>query len=208
MAILTEADKAVYFPSVTLAGDALDGAIALTQSLIEAAVGRPLELTAFHENKAVNAATQTVQLSYVPVALDPAPVLRTRLDPALNRYRRPINAGEWSDPLSEGDYELDAVTGYLRLSGAAALHIQADYTAGLNFSLSTPPILALKAAAGSALTYSLSDAFKGVSSRRVDGEYTVSYSSQSGGSSGGGAIAGGLPPYLILPFMKYRPRHW
>lgn len=207
MAILTAADKPLYFPDVTLEGDALTGAIARITSIIEGPAGanRPLERGETEEIKRLNVAAQTAQLSYVPVALVPAPVIRARVS----------TVADWVE-LATDEYRID-FNGRLCILGSVqhvvsrwARHpydsnqwrfseVWATYTAGLDFTADTAEIRNLKAAAGQCLSFMvLNQAFAGVTRYEVFQEYVESYGSTS--------AAGDIPGGLLAPFFKYRPR--
>ena len=65
MTILTEADKAIFFPRVAATGNELTGLILATQTMIEAKIGRTLEIKNYVQTtKTVNA---IAQIQYTPV---------------------------------------------------------------------------------------------------------------------------------------------
>ncbi len=209
MAILSESDKAKYFPTVTLEGIALEGAIASLQAILEGASGanRPLEVAQFTEIKRLNVIAQTVQLSYVPVLTVPTPIVKARVS----------TAADWVT-LGTDEYRIDETGRLVILSTAPAgsptrsrwerhpgsnqwrfSEIWLQYYSGLDFSVDVFPISLLKAAAGQALTYlTTNHAFQGITSYESFQEYTVRYGTQ--------ALAGELPSAMLSIFQKYRPR--
>lgn len=166
MAILTAADKDLYFPDVCQSGDALVGLMARAENFLQSAWGtdRMLERRSFTEYRDFGRMSDRcydqpyhygarghlnyrhLWLSNFPVELaDPAPVIR---------YKGRINQGfgrgallEWQT-LEPSAYEL-TVDGRLDLGMSldiAALEV--TYTAGYDFTQETPDTIALKIAAG------------------------------------------------------------
>lgn len=66
MAILSESDRAKYFPLVKIGGEALEGAIERAQAIAERQAMRPLELTQFTEVLEVPP-SRTFPLKYQPI---------------------------------------------------------------------------------------------------------------------------------------------
>jgi hypothetical protein len=214
MAILTAADKPIYFPSVLLTGAELDGAIAATQNLIEAHLNRPLEIRQYHEVRKLHQSMSFCRLSYLPIWKMPAPTIEGRFTGGLNRNFRRVPATDWV-LIRSADYELER-SGRLQLRqgagarltswvpGFAINEIRATYQAGVNFAVDSAEVKRLKSAAAAILTYSLSDLFKGITERSVDKEYSVRY----GANSGSGLLPGTVPESYFAPFQRYKPGHY
>lgn len=210
MAILTEAELAIYAPSVSLTGDAFDGAIAYTQMVMESPMGanRPLGLTEFTEIVRINQRLSTAYPSYFPIAASPAITVEVRIANQVNMYHRGSGVGEWialgSDAFTlneNGRIDLDlAVIAFLRRQNFYRNNeARLIYTAGFDFSEATPEVAAIKAIAGQILTYQQSPAFTGIKRQKVDKEYEVEFGAQS-------QQAGAIPPSYLSMLARYRPR--
>ncbi len=211
--IFTEDDKDVYAPSVTLGSDALEGAIAFLQALVEGPEGanRPLALTQFEETLPLNRNLQTARLSYLPIAVEPPPVFTYRAGNFLNRYYRPVGVGAWQT-MSGNNYILDQSTGQINLrvewqdswgrSGASpATELKAVYTAGYDFTSDSYDVTQIKALFGQLLIYQQGNRFQGYQSVDVDQEIAVTYANTATAPQ-----VAQIPKSMLLPFKKYRPR--
>lgn len=219
MAIVTEDDKLIYFPSVTLSGDALTGAIALIQTLVESPIGanRSLELTAQVEIKPINVNFQTAQFSLLPIATSPTPSIQVRRGEVLTGYRRSLGITDWQT-LSASDYTIDPVGGRVHFDiktidgwgrfGYRNTQAKLSYTSGFDFADDSYEVRSIKSLFGQMLLYSQTIGYQsGITEVDIDGEYRVRYGATSGGGNAT-AGAGILPETFLIPFRKYRPRHW
>lgn len=197
MPILTPSDKPIYFPDITLTGDALMGAILRAQSLAESNMGcdRPLEKSPFKEVLSVHS-NLSAWLSVAPIDESDFHV-DARTGGHKDGFGRTVPKSAWF-PLVESDYAIDASTGAIRL-GLQVTEVRVTYTAGFDFTVDTPEIKRIKSAIAAILNYQLSNAYQGLQEVSVEGEYKVRYGSSSGG-------VGTIPDTLLIPFRKYRPR--
>jgi len=199
MALITAADKTLYFPSVSLTGAALDMAIASVQGLVEATIKRPLERRQYSETKRLSESFDACQLLYTPIVLSPAPIVEGRFGGGLSRTYRKMKRGEWK-PIRRAEYLCDR-SGRIEIKGGLSYpitEIRVRYFSGVDPLVDTPELRRLKAALGAALDYSQSDLFSGIASRSVDKEYSVNY-----GNTGAGS--GILPEAFLSPFARYKP---
>lgn len=152
MALLTVDDKLTYFPTVTQTGVALTGLMTLAQALCESSYGanRLLELQEIKEIISVNPMYGVGVLSHYPIALSPVLVVEALSGNPIGGSFGRIALGDWAVLLDS--YRLDAETGELWLSDRTD-KIRATYTAGYNFTGTTPDIQKIKAIAGQVLTY-------------------------------------------------------
>ena len=212
MAILTEADIAIYAPTVTDTGDVLAARILYIQSIMESAQGanRPLELTKFTEIVRINKKIQTTYPRYFPIAESPALTVEVRVANQLNYFDRPSGVDGWTlldssayNLNENGRIDIDFIDSAFQGRSSFRYNnneARLTYTAGFDFTQSTPEINALKAIAGQLLTYQQSGSFEGVRRHRIDKEVEVEWF----GSAGSGY--GNFPPALLSPLFKYRPR--
>lgn len=205
MSILTEIDRAIYFPDVPLQGEALDGLIQRAQMLAEGPQGanRPLEITPFKEIVRMNVSLQTARLTFAPLALTPAPVVEARRKTHRDNFGRVHPTTAWVT-LTEGEgYIIDEESGEIHLSLDSQLgfgrsvfftELRVTYTSGFDTTQDTYEVRQLKAAVGSILNwlgthsnerYMLRDEVTGV---------TFSESRKD------------LPIDYLLPLRKYCPR--
>lgn len=199
MPILTESDKPIYFPDITLTGDALVGAILRAQSLAESNMGcdRPLEKTSFKEVCRVHS-NRIARLTHAPIIDETSDFhIDARDGGYKDGFGRIIPMRAWF-PLVESDYALDANTGEISL-GLHLSEIRATYASGFDFSLDTPDVRRIKSAVAAILNYQQSNAYQGLQEISVEGEYKLRYGSSNGG-------VGTIPDVLLIPFRKYRPR--
>ena len=218
MAILTADDAAIYFPSLGLSGDALDGALLAAQRLAESikGAGRSLELTAYTEIKKVNRNLQTVQLSYWPIAASPAPTIETRYANITDRHHRGSGTGKWY--AREADtYILDA-TGKLnlavteadedfqRLGAFHATEVRATYTAGFDFTDDNYTVQQIKSAVAAIALQQNADLYRsGIEESEVVDKVRVRFS--SGATKSEDFSMNGLGYRDALQYLqKFRPR--
>lgn len=191
--ILSEYDRSVYFPSVRLEGDELIGAMRRAQLLAESVQGaqRSLEIQSYEDTKLINIETQSVQLTYVPIALTPTPTIKAREIQSTDGFGRSTISPIFTN-IPAISYELDLTTGHLIFTSGGYSEIKAVYNSGFDFSLESSHTSDIKFAVGMLLQYIESLPGKGVSGYRPAGvEYVNSF--------------GEIPDYLFHPFKKYRP---
>lgn len=212
MAILTEADIAIYAPTITATGAVLDAQIAIIQAAMESPNGanRPLELQSFVDVRKLNRATQSIYLRYLPIAENPALTVEVRVAHSRDQYHHLSGVDDWEMLSSDewilnetGRLDLDAALNRFGFSrqpskSASATEIRATYTSGFDFSASNPDTNLIKAIAGQALTYQSSSKNSGVKRQKVDGEYEVEWET--------GSSAGTFPDSMFLSLKKYAPR--
>lgn len=197
MPILSEVDKSVYFPDITLTGNALVGAILRAQMLAESNMGcdRPLEKQAYSEILRVHS-NQTTWLTRLPIDLSQPIIIIARTGGYRDKFGRSVPKSAWF-PLVEADYAVLS-SGEVNLDLSCS-EIRATYTTGFDFNLDTPDVRRIKSAVAEVLNYQQSNSYQGLLEVSVEGEYKVRYGSSSGG-------AGTIPDLLLVPFRKYRPR--
>lgn len=201
MAILTPADKPIYFPDIAPDSDTLMGAILRAQALAESAIGanRPLELTSHTEVSYV--ANYSCILSRFPIHESPPPILAARCGGHKDGFGRVAPVSPFF-PLVQSDFFLDAESGRIDLWGTTRAgnitSIRATYYSGFDFSQNTPDCRQIKAAVAAILNYQHCNVFQGLQQVSVEGEYKVAYST--------GVDPGIVPESLLIPFRKYRPR--
>lgn len=206
--ILTEADKAIYFPEVALTGSSLLGAIYRACVIAESVqgAGRPLEQQSHTEVLRLNRLLQTCTLTRSPIASTPAPVIEARTGNFRDGFGRPVPLMSWAT-LNTDDYGLDYETGLVFLSrftpsyfgrlGTPATEVRATYTAGFDFATDTPEVRTIKSAVAEILRFQNSPNYQGLGEVRVEGEYSVRYNSTTPAT---------VPEALLLPLRRYRPR--
>lgn len=206
--ILTEADKAIYFPDIALSGPTLLGAIYRACAIAESTqgAGRPLEQQSHTEILRVNRLLQTCTLTRSPITSIPTPTIEARTGNFRDGYGRPVPLMPWA-LLSEDDSVLDYETGLVSLSrytaayfgrlGTPATEVRATYTTGFDFTVSSPEVRAIKSAVAEILRFQNSPNHKGLGEVRVEGEYSIRYTATTPGQ---------VPDALLLPLRKYRPR--
>ena len=154
MPILSAADKPTYFASVNQSGVELDGLIAVVQALCESSYGanRLLELQPYTEVISINQTYRVGTLSLYPIAAEPLPLVEALITASVNRFAfgRP-SLGAWAE-LAVGEYRLDTDTGDLWIDRAAS-QAKVSYSAGFDFSSTSPEVSKIKAIAGQVLTY-------------------------------------------------------
>lgn len=150
MALLTSDDKLTYFPTVSQTDTALTGLMTLAQALCESSYGanRSLELQEIKEIVSVNPMYGVAVLSHYPIAS--LVVVEALTGNSVGGSFGRIALGDWA--VLPDSYRLDAETGELWLSDRTD-KIRATYTAGYNFTGTTPDIQKIKAIAGQVLTY-------------------------------------------------------
>jgi hypothetical protein len=217
MAILTSEDAAIYFPGLSLSGNALTGAIAAAQRLAESpkGAGRPLEQQQFTEIKKVNRSTQTVQLSYWPIADSPAPIIETRYGNVGNHYGHMIGLSQWV-VRSPHTYILDSTgklnlnvsqdSSFSRTGQTEATEVRATYTGGFDFSGSGYDVDQIKSAVSGILaTQQQASYASGVDQVQIAGQATIRYANQSQQPGSFNLIGMGYKD-AIATLKKYRPR--
>lgn len=201
MPILTEADRAIYFPDVTLSESALVGACYAAQALAESNMGanRPLEL--MQHTEVVSVANYSCQLSRFPIHESQPPIISARCGGRRDGFGRVAPVSPFF-PLKSSDYILDAESGRIDLwgctGGGGITSLRITYTTGFDFSQDNSDVRAIKSALAALLCYQQSNTFSGLQSVSVEGEYKVAYT--------GGADPGIVPESLLIPFRKYKPR--
>lgn len=198
MSILSEADKPIYFPDVTLTGDALMGAIRSAQAIAESNIGasRPLELQQYTEVRTINSARAL--LTRLPIDPTATLILSARSGGYRDVLGRSIPKSAWF-PFQISDFKIDFDIGEIFTLAPQITEIRATYTTGFDFTLDTPDVKRIKSAVAEVLNYQQSNSYQGLLEVSVEGEYKVRYGSSSGG-------AGTIPDLLLVPFRKYRPR--
>lgn len=216
--VFTSDDVSLFAPSVTLTGDALDGAILFVLSQVEGDRGadRPLEIVRHREKLSVNLKFQNFRLSYVsiltPLATEPAPVIKVRLANATDRFNRAISPNDWKE-LAPEDYRIDIdgqihlSTTYSRSWGGVGYRgrepypefseADVEYSAGIDFSQDTRQVRQLKAAFGRVLDWVCNTgSYRGVTAVELPfEELKITY---------GSGQLGTIPDDLMLAFHKYR----
>ena len=222
MAILTTPEIAVYAPSVTATGAQLDALVSMAMLMIESPSGSncPIEKQVRREQRKVGQSLQTVQLSYWSVYPTESITLQGRFGNVRSRYRVPIGISAW-ETILPGSFLLDetghlslntgnTISGFDRGVGSALSEIKIQYLAGVDFTLTTPSVIQLKAAFGAILTALFSgganyhtgqEIIKKSSYLEVEEGYAPK--NQNVASTLGIA---GIADYLLFPFQKYRPR--
>lgn len=152
MSILTPADQSVWFPEVQISGNALVAAIRRAQLTAESAKGanRPLERHQIKEVKRVYEGG--CNLSRIPIALIPLPLIEIRYGGYIDGWRRGITLTEW-ETISAEEYALDTESGRLTLLNHEAIEVRATYTAGFDFSENSQAVNEIKAAVAAILVY-------------------------------------------------------
>ena len=226
MAIITEAELAIFAPQVQMSGPLLTASLASIQLLLEGPMGaqRPLELTEYNEIKDVRQKMQMVQLSYWPIVDLPEPILRVRTGNVQTRFSRSVPLGDWitlENPLDYMDH-----TGQVNLSragvggfgfggGGLATEINAIYTSGFDFSVGTtdPDAIGIKQLVGHILDYQQNDLMAlGISAYSADheGKFTIRAPASSGSKGDSSKPNVGdtsdLVNVLLTAVHKYRPR--
>ena len=181
MAILTEADRAIFFPRVTATGNELTGLILATQTMIESKIGRTLDIKNYVQTtKTVNA---IAQIQYTPVVtITKVETRQLRRNPY--SYTRSFSSrNSWVEILPEG-YEFDEEAQVIELLSSGSyldlpqseIQIRVTYPAGFDFTDNTDTdVLKIKSIAGQMLQFvALPSATKGISSVSVDYQ-SVSY---------------------------------
>ncbi len=211
MAILTISDVSKYAPNVTLTGDTLIGAIELAQSVIESDQGcnRPIEITSFKELLTVNTKTQSLWLSYTPIAISSEMNVKVRTGGNIqDRFRRYLPPSNWMI-LNSDQYLLDAngqihlvnINLFSNFNYCTTLFSTAEvvYSAGIDFDTDNSVTRSLKASAGKILDYVVnSGAFQGVTELEVPfDEFRIKYAQS--------ANIGRIPDGYFSAWRKYRP---
>lgn len=181
MAILTEADRAIFFPRVTATGNELTGLILATQTMIESKIGRTLDIKNYVQTtKTVNA---IAQIQYTPVVeITKVETRQLRRNPY--SYTRSFSSrNSWVEMPTDG-YEFDEENQRIELLSSGSyldspqneIEIRVTYTAGFDFTDNTDTdVLKIKSVAGQMLQFiGLPSATKGISSVSVDYQ-SVSY---------------------------------
>ena len=178
MAILTESDRAIFFPRVTATGNELTGLILATQTMIESKIGRTLDIKSYVQiTKTVNA---IAQIQYTPVVAISKVETRQLHRDSYNyvRSRSFSNRNSWVEVSTDG-YIFDDYNQVIELladSNRGEVQIRITYTAGFNFlDNANTDVLKIKSIAGQILGFvGLPSATKGISSVSVDYQ-SVSY---------------------------------
>ncbi len=206
MAWLSTSELATYAPSATAGGLT---AILAAQAGVMAYLGYDLELSERVEILKPTRKTQTVHLSYRPIASTPDPVIEVREGNTTDAFNRAQQLSDWYQ-LEAGDFVLDSTgllslntanvsLGFDRISGDIS-YVRATYTAGIDFSGTTTEVELVKAALGQVITYQSSERYReGIEQISIDDFYQVRY------DTGANAVASGtIPAGLLTPFAKYR----
>lgn len=206
MVWLSTAELDTYAPSASSGGLT---SILAAQAAVTAFLGFDLERSARVEILKPTRKTQTVHLSYTPIADDPVPVIEVREGNTVDAFNRASQLSDWYT-LQTGDFVLDSTgllslntsnvsLGFDRLSGDIS-YVRASYTAGIDFSASDTEIQMLKAALGQVITYQSSERYQqGIRSIDIDGVHEITWDTSASAASGGSIPAG-----LLGPFMKYK----
>jgi hypothetical protein len=198
--ILTEDNYQEYTKGITLTGDDLLVAIAQAQAIIESPNGanRPLDITEKKEILTTNGRLQNVYLSWKPVLLDPAIIVRGRYGKVKSPYGEVIPASDWETitGFRVDDNELTVLSNSF-CTGYSELEI--TYSSGFDFTDTTnPDVEYIKRHTGILLTYMQSPSFQGVKILDVPfKEFKIEFSQ--------GVNAFEVPDWLMLPFRKYAP---
>jgi hypothetical protein len=209
--ILTEDDIPIYCPTVTLTGDALDGAIALTQSLIESeqGAGRKLEINTITEILPLNE-FQSCFLTTDPILSLVSVQARTGKFRDMTGF--PYQSSPWRD-VDEEDYTLDENeltlvtseaffngwnTGYGIRSQVFLTQAKVSYSTGFDFADDTDPdVRYIKANAGQILNYLQGSNYQGVKGLKVPfREFEIQFADSPPGE---------IPKSLFIPFHRYQP---
>ena len=181
MTILTEADKPIFFPSVSASGNALTGLILATQAIIESKIGRTLDIKSYTQTtKTVNA---IARFQYTPVvSITKVETRQLRQNPY--SYTQSFSSRQsWVEVPPESYYfdQENQVIEFLYANGFLngdrnQVEIKLTYTAGFDFTNnSNTDVLKIKSIAGQMLQFiGLPSATKGISSVSVDYQ-SVSY---------------------------------
>jgi len=224
MPILTAPEIAVYAPTVTATGAALDALLSMASLIVQGPSGSNclIEKQTRKEQRQVGQSLQTVQLSYWPVYPAEAMTLQGRFGNVRSRYRVPIGISNWIT-IQPGSFLLDD-TGHLSLNTGDTIssfsrgiadsrvsEIKIQYIAGVDFTQSTSEVIQLKTAFGAVLMaiasgnanyYTGQEITKQLSTHEVE----VGYSSRSQNGNASTLDVPGVAGYLLAPFQKYRPR--
>ena len=181
MPILTEADKPIFFPSVTASSSALTGLILVTQTIIESKIGRTLDIKSYTQTtKTVNA---IARFQYAPVvSITKVEIRRLRQNPY--SYAQSFSSHQSWVEIPPDSYYFDQENQVIELLYANGflsgdrnqVEIKLTYTAGFDFTNnSNTDVLKIKSIAGQMLQFiGLPSATKGISSVSVDYQ-SVSY---------------------------------
>lgn len=222
--IIEATELTSFAPTVTLTEPALSAAIALAQAQLEGIRGanRKLEQKQYTSIYRLNIGSQTFRIQEFPLA--DITSLQGRIANVRNRYGNHTSLGDWIDIDTENynvDLEDRLVTinrGFFQsfYSGFGSnfssrnnqiyTEVKATYTAGFDFTDNTnTDVLAIKAALAQVLTYQQQSPINsGVSTEKIDDEYSVSYRASSGGSSDRvGAGIGQVPDGMLETMKQY-----
>lgn len=229
MAILAAADQPIFFPSITLTGDALTGYLMRVQAIVEGPLGaaRPLEQQVFVDHISLNVTTQTAQLAYLPIhPTEPITIeVRTSRQQGygLQRGWQALTDQQYFIERDNGGIEVDAqiISGFT-LGRTYSDKLRATYTSGFDFeghrlnpALFTAAQIAeinqIKTVAGIfAANYTAFDIANQTLETKVEYVGTLRYSDPLTlfkGSNPGATQASLIENYL-LPLKKYLPRKW
>jgi hypothetical protein len=167
MTILTEADKAAYFPSVTQTSVALQGLIHVTQALCEGSYGanRALEQQTHTEIVDVIPIERFAYLSRYPVVSLSEVQVRRRSNRFGDGWGRQ-SLMQWLT-LASDQYLLDIETGRLNFYEFAT-EARVTYVSGFDFGGSDQTARQIKAIAGVVLTYMANNYYGGLNSHLIN----------------------------------------
>lgn len=195
MAILNLTDKATYFPGVDVGMPALEGLIALAQTVCESVYGANRSLEAQRVSEILPVKNQQVFLSYAPVLTIESVAIRWNQ----TRWGRTIFT-DWS-PLPADGYLFDSPINRLSLFMREVSEVKVSYTTGFDFSSSASDVQQIKAIAGMVVDWA---------ARRYYGQldsYLINPSVEGAAAESWNFVR--PDQYLqamLLPLRKYVPR--
>jgi len=209
--ILTGADVGVYVTSSTalqLSSEELMAKIAMAQLFAEGFYGanRALELQSFTEILTLNK-SGVVRLTNIPVtqidSLETRETTSNILDPILTDWV--LTATDQFVLDYNGQLSLRYTNNHFESSRKCqheyVYQIRVTYSAGIDFSQTTPEISKLKYALGDLVDFILTPEFSGITRVQKHQDFEYEYGKRS-------TSLGNLPEYLLLPFQNYRIRSW
>ena len=234
MALITSDDIALYTPSVSLSGDALNGAILQAQALAESHLGanRPLEEGSHREVITLSSAGRCF-LSRLPIKADSVSIEVRGGDTFV--YGLEFTAQEWR-AIDTTDYEVDYISGelWVRSFVAAGIYgnyrnttspyrpsrptrkanlpqVRVTYSTGIESSAVDSTTIALKASLCNLVALRESGAFsQGYKSFELMNFYNAEFGMTDGLTTTNGATGEPMSlmdEYLAI-FRKYRPREF
>lgn len=208
---LTEDDIPIYAPTVTLVGDALEGAIAIAQSIAESPAGasRPLEIQPVTEVLPLN--------EFQACFLTRSPILEISLVEARSGKFKdmtgyPYQAAPWHEiPETNWLIDVNELTviateaffngwnvGYGVRARICLSEAKVTYTSGYDPTDDTDPDTRyIKSHLGQILTYLQGSNYQGVKRLEVPfREFEIEYAN---------AAPATIPDALLMPFQKFQP---